>query len=120
VASCASSRYWRRYLEKVWRPYSLLESGPVWSAKCNTLGLAMESNIEVHSGEVISPAPTTKGCGSFAMTAPKQNERVVLWQTVRVSPKEFQDIVPPSRVREGVIHGITSREFCLPWCRLLT
>jgi len=82
----------------------LLESYPMRSALWNTLGLAMETNIKVQSGEVISFDPTTKGCGSPEMTAPGQ-KRVVLWRMVRVLLAEVQDIVPSSRGRERVIHG---------------
>ena len=46
---------------KVWRPYSLLESDPVCSVTWHTMGLAIESTIEVQNGEVISPPPHDEG-----------------------------------------------------------
>jgi hypothetical protein len=61
--------------------------------------------MEEHNGQVTSPAATTNGWGSPSISAPGQNERVMLCLTKRTLPEEIQVILPFSLMREGVIHG---------------
>jgi hypothetical protein len=82
-AASAVSSCWRTNLEKVRKPKSLAEFEHVWSALWNTLGQAIEIVRDEQSGEVTSPAPTTKGCGIPSIIAPGQNERVMLCFMVR-------------------------------------
>ncbi len=74
------------------RPKSLEEFEPEWSAVWNTLGHASESVIEVQSGEVTSPADTTKGWGCPLIIAPGQNAMVPLCLMERMLPEETQAI----------------------------
>ena len=90
---------------KVWSPKSFVEFEPEWSAVGNTLGHARESVIEVQSGEVTSPAATTKGWGCPLIIAPGQNDRVPLCLMRRMLPEETQATFSPSIAREGVSHG---------------
>ena len=83
----------------------MAEFEPIWSALWNIMGHAIDSVIEEQSGEVTSPAATTKGWGVPSIIAPGQNERVMMYLTERTLPKEVQAILPPSLTREGVSHG---------------
>ena len=83
----------------------MLDFEPVRSAMWNTLGFAMEMRREVQSGDLISPALTTKGYGVPAMIAPGQNERVLLWPIACALPDEDHVIVPSAEVKEGVSQG---------------
>ncbi len=49
----------------------------MWSA-LYTMGFAMERRRDVQSGEEMSPALITKGCGVPSMIAPEQNEKVLM------------------------------------------
>jgi len=69
------------------------------------MGHAIEIVRDEQSGEVTSPTPTTKDCGTPLMIAPGQNETVLSCPTARTLPVESHEIVPSSRVREGVTHG---------------
>jgi hypothetical protein len=56
-------------------------------------------------GGVDRPVPTTYGCGTPSLIAPRQNVKAVLALIDRVLPDEIHVmVVSPSR-REGVIHG---------------
>ncbi len=80
---------------KAWSPKSLVEFEPEWNAVWNTLGHARECVIEVQSGEVTSPAATTKGWGCPSIIAPGQNDRVPLCLMERMMPEETQAMFPP-------------------------
>ncbi len=95
----------------VCRPKSLAEFEPVWSALWNTLGQAIEKMSDEQSGEVNSPASTTKGCGIPSIIAPGQNEKVMLMPMERILPDEDQEMVSSTRVRVGVSHGSGRRPF---------
>jgi hypothetical protein len=104
-ASCAVSSCWRAYLGNLCRPKSLAEFEPVWNALWNPPGHAIEILRDEQSGEVTSPAPTTKCYGTPLMIAPGQNERVMLCSMERTLPDEDHEIVPSFRVRERVSLG---------------
>ncbi len=90
---------------KVWSPKSFVDFEPEWSAVWNTLGHARESVIEAQSGEVTSPAATTKSWGRQLIIAPGQNDKVSLCLMKRMLPEETQAMLSSSIAEEEMSHG---------------
>ena len=83
----------------------MLESDPDCKMLWYTHGLAMEMMMDWQTGELIAPVPTTYGCETPSMIAPRQNAMVLLALINRVLPDEIHVMAfSPSR-RERVIHG---------------
>ena len=53
----------------------------------------------------MAPVPTTNGCATPSIMAPRQKARFLLALIVLELPKEVQVRVPSSPTKEGVIHG---------------
>ena len=83
----------------------MVESDP----ECNTLwytrGFAMDTMMDLHTGELMAPVPTTNGCATPSIIALGQKTKFLLALIVLELPEEVQVRVPSSPTREGMIHG---------------
>jgi len=105
LPSGSASKSRRTDFGKMCSPNSMVESDPECSALWYTLGFAMFTRMDWHTGELMVHVPTTNGCATPSIIAHGQKARFLLALIVLELLEEIQVRVPPSPTREGVIHG---------------